>query len=296
MALGSVLQTALSGMAAAETVVAVVANNMANARTPGYKASSPVLVTQEPQTQSPGAAPDGASGGSNPVQTGTGVLVAGTSTDFSQGAIAIGGVSGGVSGGIAIEGEGLFILEGPQGRRSYTRDGSFHLNADRELVTAEGYRVLGFSTDENFQFQTGRLSPLRIPLGRAVRTPSGGTATLTGFRITSDGRVQGVWSDGRPRDLGRIRLARFANPSGLAKQAGNRYAPGPNSGLPAESDPQASGAGQIIAGATELSNTDIAQGLVDLQLASDLFRANLQVASTSIHLLDELINLRRLPA
>jgi len=72
-------------MAAAETVVALVANNMANARTPGYKASSPVLVAQQPQTQSPGAAPDGASGGSNPVQVGTGVAVAAASTDFSQG-------------------------------------------------------------------------------------------------------------------------------------------------------------------------------------------------------------------
>jgi flagellar hook protein FlgE len=291
MALGSVLQTALSGMAAAETVVAVVANNMANARTPGYKASSPVLVAQQPQTQSPGAAPDGANGGGNPVQTGTGVAAAGSSTDFSQGSIAIGGVST----GLAIEGEGLFILEGPRGQHFYTRDGSFHLNADRELVTAEGYRVLGFSADENFRIQTGRLSPLRIPLGRAVRIPSGGTAALTGFRITRDGRVQGVWTDGRPRDLGRIRLARFANPSGLAKQAGNRYAPGPNSGLPTESDPQENGAGQIVAGATELSNTDIAQSLIDLQLASNLFRVNLQVASTAVHLLDELINLRRLP-
>ncbi len=291
MALGSVLQTALSGMAAAETVVAVVANNMANARTPGFKASSPVLVTQQPQTQSPGAAPEGANGGSNPVQVGTGVAVAGTSTDFSQGSIAIDEGST----GIAIEGEGLFILEGPRGQRFYTRDGSFRLNADRELVTADGYRVLGFAADENFRIQTGSLSPLRIPLGRAVRAPSGRTATLTGFRIRSDGRVQGVWTDGRSRDLGRIRLARFANPSGLAKQAGNRYAVGPNSGLPAESDPQERGAGEIVAGGVELSNTDIAQGLVDLQLASNLFRANLQVAGTAVHLLDELINLRRLP-
>jgi flagellar hook protein FlgE len=291
MPLGSVLQTALSGMAAAETVVALIANNVANVQTPGYKASSAVLVDQQPQTQSPGAAPGGADGGSNPVQVGTGVVVAAASTDFSQGPIAIGGVST----GIAIEGEGLFILEGPRGQRSYTRDGQFHLNANGELVTAEGYRVLGFAADENFHIQTGRLSPLRIPVGRVVRTPSGGTAMLTGFRVASDGRIQGIWSDGRARDLGRIRLARFANPSGLAKQAGNRYAAGPNSGSPVESDPQEAGAGGIVAGAVELSNTDLAQNLVDLQLASNLFRANLEVASTAIDLLDELVQLRRPP-
>jgi len=291
MALGSVLQTALSGMAAAETVLAVMANNMANARTPGFKAATPVFVTQQPQTESLGAAPDGTSGGANPVQVGTGVMVAGTSTDFSQGSIAID--EGSTS--AAIQGEGWFILEGPGGQRFYSRDGTLRLNADRELVTAEGSRVLGFAADENFHTQTRRLSPLRIPLGRTVATRSGGTGTLTGFRVSSDGRVQGVWTDGRPRDLGRIRLAPFANPSGLAKQAGNRYAVGPNSGLPEESDPQEHGAGQIVAGGTELSNTDIARSLVDLLLASNLFRANLQVVGTTVHLLDELVNLRRPP-
>jgi flagellar hook protein FlgE len=292
MAVGSVLQTALSGMAAAETVAALVANNLANAQTPGYKATSPVLIAQKPQMQSPGAAPDRASGGSNPVQVGTGVAVAAVSTDFSHSSIAIDGVST----GMAIDGEGLFILEGPRGQRFYTRDGSFHLNARHELVTAEGYRVLGFAADGNLQIQTGRLSPLRIPLGRVVRAPSGESATLTGFSITSDGRIRGTWTDGQPRDLGRIRLGRFANPSGLAKQAGSCYTAGPNSGLPMESAPQERGAGTIVTNAIELSNTDVAQSLVDLQLASNLFRANLQVANTAFHLLDELMNLRRPPA
>jgi len=220
-----------------------------------------------------------------------GVMVAGMSTDLSQGSIAIDGGST----SLAIEGKGLFILVGPRGQLSYTRDGTFHLNADRELVTAEGYRVLGFAADDDFQIQTGRLSPLRISLGRIVATPSGRTATLTGFRISGDGRIQGSFSDGRLRDLGRIRLAQFANPSGLEKQAGNRHAIGPNSGLPVESDPQDGGAGQLVPGGTELSNTDIAESLVDLQVASNLFRANLQVADTAVHLLDELTHLGRAP-
>ncbi len=158
MSLGTVLQTAISGTVAAETVVAVVANNLANARTPGYKAAKPILAERQPQTQSLGAAPDEAGGGSNPVQTGVGVMVVGMSTDSSQGAIDLDGTMT-----LAIEGEGLFILEGSRGQRSYTRDGTFHLNANRELATAEGYRVLGFTANEDSQIQSGRLSPLRIP-------------------------------------------------------------------------------------------------------------------------------------
>jgi flagellar hook protein FlgE len=272
-------------------VLAVLANNLANARTPGYKAAKPILAEQQPQTWSLGAAPDGAGGGSNPVQTGMGVMAAGMSTDSSQGTIDL---DGGAT-TLAIEGEGLFILEDSRGQRSYTRDGTFHLNANRELVTAEGYRVLGFTANEDFQIRSGRLSPLRIPMGRMVATPSGRTATLTGFRIGGDGRIQGRFSDGKFRDLGQIRLARFANPSGLERQAGNRCAPGPNSGLPVESDPQEGGAGQLIAGATELSNTDVAESLVELQLASNLFGANLQVVNMATNLLDELVHLRRAP-
>ncbi len=289
MSLGTVLQTAISGTAAAETVVAVVANNLANARTPGYKATTPILSEQHPQTQSLGTAPNEAGGGSNPVQTGMGVVVAGMSTDSSQGSIDL---DGGAT-TLAIEGEGLFILEGPRGQRSYTRDGTFRLNANRELVTAEGYRVLGFTANEDYQIRNGRLSPLRIPLGRMVATPSGGTATLTDFRIGGDGRIQGSFSDGRFRDLGQIRLVRFANPSGLVGLAGDRYATAPDSGLPVESDPQEGGAGQLVAGATKLSNTDVGENLVELQLASNLFCANLQVANMAANLLDELVLLPR---
>jgi len=284
-----VLQTALSGIAAAETSVAVVANNLANARTPGYKATRPVFATGQPQTQSHGAAADGSGGGINPVQVGTGVTVAGMSTDLSQGPIAIGGGST----SLAIEGRGLFILEGPHGQRSYTRDGQFSLNADRELVTAEGDRVLGFAADEDFQIQTGRLSTVRIPLGQIASTPSGGTATLTGFGIGGDGRIRGSFSDGRFRDLGQIRLAQFANPSGLEGQAGNRHTIGPNAGLPIEGNPQEGGAGKLVSGGTELSNTNIAESLVSVQMAPNLFLANLQVADSAVNLLDELIHLGR---
>jgi flagellar hook protein FlgE len=84
MSLGSVLQTALTGMLTATTSVHVASNNIANARTAGFKASRPVFATQAFSTIRLGSPPSARSGGANPVQIGLGVKVAGIATDFSQ--------------------------------------------------------------------------------------------------------------------------------------------------------------------------------------------------------------------
>ncbi len=119
VSLFSVMQTALTGMAAAEATLGVVADNLANARTDGFKARRVRLATQTPQTVSLGEGPHGASGGTNPQQIGAGVQVAGSDSDFSQGSIA---VSTNPS-DLALNGEGLFIVEGASGERLYTRQG-----------------------------------------------------------------------------------------------------------------------------------------------------------------------------
>ena len=139
MSLSSVLQTAASGISAAELSLGVIANNLANCLTPGFKASRVSFATRMPQTQSWGAAPTACDGGSNPAQVGTGVFAAEVSTDFSQGSIALD--SSPTS--LAIRGDGFFILEGSAGERLYTRDGRFRINAAGELVSVSGHRVLG---------------------------------------------------------------------------------------------------------------------------------------------------------
>jgi flagellar hook protein FlgE len=83
--MASALQTALTGLAAAETAISVIANNMANAQTAGFKASTVEFATQSVQTQGLGAEPHGFNGGVNPIQIGRGVQVAGISTDNSPG-------------------------------------------------------------------------------------------------------------------------------------------------------------------------------------------------------------------
>src|SRR5262245_56865049 len=124
MGLGSVMQTALSGLNAAQTSLQVTANNLANLNTPSFKAAR-VQLTTLPMVG--------------------GVQVVGIDSDFASGAL---DPFDGQPALWALEGEGLFILEGAGGQRRYTRDGHLHFNADGELVTAGGQRVLGFQADD----------------------------------------------------------------------------------------------------------------------------------------------------
>ncbi len=276
------MQTALSGVSLAETMLGATANNLANALTPGFKASRVVPAAQPYQTLSAGAGPTASSGGRNPVQLGRGVQPAAISIDTSQGTIALDDDP--LS--LAIEGDALFVLEGPPGERLYTRDGRFSLNADRELVTADGHRVLGRMAG------SGQLGPVRIPARMSVQNPDGSVAEMTGFSIDADGAIRGRFTDGRLRDLGSLALARFPNRQGLQQGGDNLLAAGPNSGLAVEVEPGEAGA-TLVSGATELSNTDIGANLVELTKASILFSASIDVLKTEEDQLAELLGLSR---
>jgi flagellar hook protein FlgE len=164
MGLQSALSTALTGMTAAETTIDVVGNNVANANTVGFKESSVSFATQFLQTQSIGSAPTDTRGGTNPRQIGLGTKVAEITPDFTQGTIEIS--SNPLD--LAIQGDGFFIVQGPQGEQLYTRNGQFKTNSNNEIVTLTGHRVLGYSVDTNFEIQPTGLTPLQIPLGAAA--------------------------------------------------------------------------------------------------------------------------------
>jgi flagellar hook protein FlgE len=162
MGLQSALTTSLTGLQAAETVIDVVGNNVANSGTVGYKESDVLFATQFLQTQSIGSAPTGNTGGTNPRQIGLGVKVAAINPDFTQGTIQIS--SNPLD--VAIQGDGFLIVEGFQGEQLFTRNGQLQTNSENDIVTATGNRVLGFGVDENFQIDTtSGLVPLNIPLG-----------------------------------------------------------------------------------------------------------------------------------
>jgi len=207
MGLASALSTALTGLNAAETTIDVVGNNVANSNTVGFKASEAVFATQFLQTQSLGSSPTADRGGTNPRQVGLGTRVAEITPDFTQGTIEVS--SNPLD--LAVQGDGFFIVEGGGGDRFYTRNGQFKTNANNEITTITGQRVLGFGVDDNFQIKATGLEPLTIPLGAAAVAQATenvfleGTLTPTGDIADTPGIIQSaVLSDGAfevPTDL-----------------------------------------------------------------------------------------------
>lgn len=161
MGLASALSTSLTGLNAAETQIDVIGNNLANSQTVGFKASSVLFSTQFLQTLSLGSAPTQDTGGTNPRQTGLGVQVAGITPNFSQGTIQISSSPS----DLAIQGDGMFIVQGAEGERLYTRTGLFSLNSSNQLVAPSGQRLLGYGVDDQYRVQSTELVPLTIPLG-----------------------------------------------------------------------------------------------------------------------------------
>ena len=179
MGLASALSTALTGLSAAETTIDVVGNNLANANTVAFKASDANFANQFLRTQSLGSGPTDTSGGSNPRQIGLGTMVADITPNFSQGTIEISSNPT----DMAIQGDGFFIVEGQGTANAYTRNGIFKMNADSQLTTITGNRLLGYGVDNQFEIQTTSLEPIDIPIG-----------SLTVAKATENVSLQGTLS------------------------------------------------------------------------------------------------------
>jgi flagellar hook protein FlgE len=175
MGLQSAMTTALTGLQAAETTIDVVGNNVANSNTIGFKESSAIFATQFLQTQSIGSAPSDNRGGTNPRQIGLGTKVAAINPDFTQGTIEISANPLDV----AIQGDGFLMVQGAQGERLYTRNGQLQTNANNEVVTVTGNRVLGYGINDQFVI-TPPLRPLQIPLGEEIVAQATERAVFSG--------------------------------------------------------------------------------------------------------------------
>ncbi|EAQ82029.1 flagellar hook protein FlgE [Blastopirellula marina DSM 3645] len=181
-------------------------------------------------------------------------------------------------------GTGLIYFDG---------DGNY-IGSDNNTVTINRRNIPSESPLE-FDLNFDQLSGLAADKAtlNASRQDGSGTGKLNSFIISEDGIIRGVFSSGVDRDLGMIQLARFANPSGLEQRGNNLFAAGVNSGLPVQGDAGEEGIGSIIAGAVELSNTDIGGNLIDLILASTQYRGSSRIITTAQQLFDELLNIRR---
>lgn len=134
------LYTAMSGISAATTDLEVISNNVANVNTTGFKSSSVNFSDVYYRTLSSGSIASGSSGGTNPVQVGVGTQVSSITRDFSAGSA----TATGVDTDLMIEGDsGFFTVRSTDGSVYYTRAGNFSWDDKGNLVTSEGYKVLG---------------------------------------------------------------------------------------------------------------------------------------------------------
>lgn len=198
MGLTSALNTSLNGLVLNETSIDVLGNNIANAGTNGFKASTVLFTTQLSRTLSVGSRPTTDLGGTNPRQIGLGATTAAIQKDFTQGSV----TNSTSPSDLAIQGDGFFILDGPEGN-TYTRNGNFSLNSQNLLINNQGLRVQGYGVDANFDLVTTTLTDIRIPLGElnvAERTQNvimSGALMPTGVEGTRGARIDSelLWSD-----------------------------------------------------------------------------------------------------
>jgi flagellar hook protein FlgE len=181
--LTSALSTGLSGLDVNQTWLNVVGNNIANANTTAFKSSNVAFSPQFYVTDAPSSGPNGDFGGSNPSQEGTGAQVASITTDFTPGQIE----NTGVDTDMAISGDGFFVLNTTNGQE-FTRDGTFTLNGNNQLVSSSGGYVQGYGVDANGNILTGSLQNLTIPIGQQTEAKATQNVTMEG-NLNSGGAV-----------------------------------------------------------------------------------------------------------
>lgn len=248
------LWSAVTGMRAQEMSLDVIANNLANVNTTAFKDSR--VRFQDMLYASlviPGSA--SADGEVVGVQVGHGTRVAGASRGFSQGAL----METGKALDLAIEGDGFFEILMPDGQSAFTRDGNFSLNGAGEVVTSNGYRVVGFDAIDE------------------------GTTDIT---IARDGSFTAI-VNGAQVDKGQVTLSRFLNPEGLRSIGRNLFMETEASGAAQTGlTPGDNGVGGLAQRYLERSNVNTATELVNMITTQRAYEAT----SKAIRASDDMMN------
>lgn len=250
------LQVARTGLDAQSERMRVIANNLANVNTTGFKRDRAEFQTLAYQQITAAGA---SSGGDNRyaigLNLGTGVAVSGTGRIMSPGTLAT--TDNPLD--LAIEGDGFFQVERPDGTTAYTRAGNFHLSSEGAIVTADG-----------------------APLQPALQIPEG----AQGITIAPDGTVTAsVAGQAEPVEVGQIELARFANSAGLQAIGGNLYTETAASGTPQTGAAGSEGRGSLRQGFLEGSNVNIVQELVDMIETQRAYEVNSKMISSTDEML-----------
>jgi flagellar basal-body rod protein FlgG len=255
------LYSAATGMEAQQLNLNTIANNLANVNTPGFKRSK--IEFQDLLYQKPRAAGADTGGGNlvpTGIEVGNGSRVAATSKVFTQGQL----TNTGDKLDVAVQGDGFFEVQRSDGTIGYTRDGSFKLNAQGQVVTTDGMPLLsGFQA---------------IPAGAEISIAEDGQMTVS----TSSGS-----------ESYRLTLTRFANPAGLRSLGGNLYEETAASGTPEVGNPGEAGFGRTIQGYIENSNVNIVEEMVNLIIAQRAYEINSKSVQTSDEMLQNIANMKR---
>ncbi len=251
-----------TGLEAQQLSMDVIANNLANVSTNGFKRSRAVFEDLLYQTlRQPGAKSTQQSEIPSGLQLGTGVHPVATERVHTQGNL----LQTGNSLDVAVNGAGFFQILQADGTTAYSRDGSFQLNSQGQIVTASGYVV----------------QP-------AITVPSN-AISLT---ISRDGIVSALTSGSTtPTQIGQLQLASFINAGGLQSQGENLYIETASSGSPSTGNPGSNGLGLLNQGFVETSNVNVAEELVNMIQAQRAFEINSRVISASDQMLQKLATL-----
>lgn len=256
------LWIAKTGLDAQQTSMDVITNNLANVSTNGFKRSRPVFEDLLYQTlRQPGAASSQTTTIPSGLTLGTGVRVIGAEHIFTQGSVQR--TENPLD--IAIQGNGFFQVEMPDGTLTYTRDGSFTKDANGQIVTASGF-----------------------PLSPAITIP----ASAVSVTITRDGIVSYTQQGSTAAtQAGTVQLVTFVNNGGLQSTGENLYVETASSGTPSANTPGTNGAGLLNQGYVETSNVNVAEELVNMIVAQRGYEMNSKAITTSDEMLARLSQL-----
>lgn len=328
------MYSGISGLRNSQTKLDVVGNNIANVNTYGFKKGR---ITFKDMVSQNMAGATGSSivnnnnvitgvGGTNPRQVGLGASIASIDTITTQGNLQ----TTNRTLDLGISGDGYFTVYDGSNTPYYTRAGNFYLDADGNLVSSEGYSLIGrMAIGERDQTtgvsngdpNTNAFDPtndnpndepitdgnrkLFIPseVSKAQVVAADGKVSyndvdpaikLKSFSIGQDGSINAIYEgDKQPRKIGQIQVTKFTNTEGLEKVGGNLYTVSANSGDPQEVWPTSGGSGSIVSGTLEMSNVDLSEEFTEMIVGQRSFQANSRIITTSDEILQELVNLKR---
>ncbi|MBF0428431.1 MAG: flagellar basal-body rod protein FlgG [Magnetococcales bacterium] len=265
------LWTAATGMSAQERSIDVIANNLANVSTTGFKHSRTHFQDLLYANLRPAGSETSDAGTQVPVgiQLGHGVKVVSVSKEFSQGSAAPTSDAP-FNVDLMVNGQGFFQIELPNGDTAYTRDGHFEINKDGNIVTADGYPLKGGAVGVDPKLHT------------RVNIESGGSI---GFSIAA--------APGFLANQGQLELARFVNPSGLTAIGNNLFVENVSSGAPQVAKPDTEGMGSLRQHVLEQSNVNMVTEMVDMIATQRAYEIGTKAIQTADNMLGQVAQLKR---